>query len=944
MQPGFLEENRIHKLFGTHPYKWLFEEVEEYTKGMLSSYIEDYKEGAIQPIEKEIYDAIWGSIPFTAEEVFIIDSPIIQRLRRIRQLGMSDFVYAGSLYSRFSHTIGVVSIANSMTQVVNSRIEKLERIHNIAPEDNKKEFFLCIVRLSAIFHDAGHFFYSHATEKFFRDDIRFLRRAEIDEILDKLREDFNVLDIGLHELISCMIVNTTTVKTLLSIYIDEYNKRKNRRNIPFSSEKCVEYISALIIGVPTDREILPYSKIINGPVDADKCDYLSRDSHMTKIPAGVDISRLIHKLSVIIKKEGINTSTVWNDSCDSDKKYFELAVSESAERTIFQLCMAKNTMYGSIYYHQKVLTAEATYREIIGHVFRLFPDDYNSFTKMLVLTDDFFGQYLLYYLERKRDALAAEKTCEEDDSAIDEQLSEINKLIFDINNLISRILGKRVADVSFDNLNGDQTDKIQLNGIMTLPEKADELSELIDKTVNEYCKVQSALGKEIKKQNVKLFVISQSPNEGDPSKVKVNIDLGNGQYRPFRKYGPIVSKEADDRKVYFVTNQFDRDMMYVALEIVLYRDYKSIMLKGASASCMKYRNNEIKNRKKALFDKQYYEKQLNQLIPGEFVVGLIDQGKKKIEDIAKKFGQFDGQQGKHITGEAVVSFLKQFCGIPAIKPEDYKTLLSTIVSLLEQAIFINRQEFRESMTPLLQCIVTNTKEDYYIYALGGPGDSASHLNYYMKNEVIRFFEDNGYKLTDVQDLGVWLESRSAEKDTLVFFDDGAYSGRQALSIFQTYFGVSEEKRATKDAAHVEELNLIQKEKLRNSKILIVYVCGAKQNFSELKRDLSKSPLNLNIIDIKAWHDISTPLIDSTNESGKIAGTALYYVGYHLLINNKPHWEDDRKKLDALGYNNSRQMVFTSWSVPTYTMTAFWMSGEIEANWKWKSLFERTTKD
>ena len=102
---------------------------------------------------------------------------------------------------------------------------------------------------------------------------------------------------ALHELLGCMIVNTGAVHELLEIVAKKIKGLLSGCN--YTIDEMVEYISALIVGVPVDREILPYSSIVNGPIDADKCDYLSRDSHVTRVPVAVDVSRITQKLSVV---------------------------------------------------------------------------------------------------------------------------------------------------------------------------------------------------------------------------------------------------------------------------------------------------------------------------------------------------------------------------------------------------------------------------------------------------------------------------------------------------------------------------------------------------------------------------------------------------------------------------------------------------------------------
>jgi hypothetical protein len=57
---------------------------------------------------KEIHDAVWRTISLTPFEVLILDSPLVQRLRRVRQLGVVHWVYPGAGHSRLEHSLGAV--------------------------------------------------------------------------------------------------------------------------------------------------------------------------------------------------------------------------------------------------------------------------------------------------------------------------------------------------------------------------------------------------------------------------------------------------------------------------------------------------------------------------------------------------------------------------------------------------------------------------------------------------------------------------------------------------------------------------------------------------------------------------------------------------------------------------------------------------------------------
>ncbi len=90
-------------------------------------------------IEKFFRDPLYGFIGLTSKEVELLGTPVVQRLRRIKQLGNTHLVYPSACHSRFEHTLGVLHIATRMAQ-------KLE-----LNDDETK-----IVRYTALLHDVGH--------------------------------------------------------------------------------------------------------------------------------------------------------------------------------------------------------------------------------------------------------------------------------------------------------------------------------------------------------------------------------------------------------------------------------------------------------------------------------------------------------------------------------------------------------------------------------------------------------------------------------------------------------------------------------------------------------------------------------------------------------------------------------------------------------------------
>ena len=105
--------------------------------------------------EKTIRDPIHGLIRVTEDDRRVIDTAVFQRLRRIKQLALTNYVFPGALHTRFEHSLGALETAYRMT-------ERLSEV-GVEVEDRDRK----ILRCAALLHDIGHGPFSHAAENFF---------------------------------------------------------------------------------------------------------------------------------------------------------------------------------------------------------------------------------------------------------------------------------------------------------------------------------------------------------------------------------------------------------------------------------------------------------------------------------------------------------------------------------------------------------------------------------------------------------------------------------------------------------------------------------------------------------------------------------------------------------------------------------------------------------
>jgi len=194
----------------------------------------------------EIKDPVHGYIYITQTEKEIIDSYPVQRMRRLRQLAGSEYVYPGANHTRFEHSVGVMHLAG--------RVVENPNISPIISEDEAEK-----VRIAGLLHDVGHGPFSHVFE----------------QLLDK--EDKT------HEDITLWLVKQSELKDVL-----EKNGLKP------------EEVGELAVGRLKIQKKNYLNQIISSAVDVDKMDFIVRDTYHTGAEYGyIDIFRLIHALDIL---------------------------------------------------------------------------------------------------------------------------------------------------------------------------------------------------------------------------------------------------------------------------------------------------------------------------------------------------------------------------------------------------------------------------------------------------------------------------------------------------------------------------------------------------------------------------------------------------------------------------------------------------------------------
>lgn len=199
--------------------------------------------------KKIVNDPVYGFIDFPASKIFdVVEHPYFQRLRRIKQLGLTDFVYPGAIHTRFHHALGATHLMQMALDVLKAKGQ------DISKEETEGAY------LAILLHDIGHGPFSHALEH-------------------------HIVNVS-HEELSLVFMNNLnqqmggTLDLAIEIFTNKYHKGF-------------------------------LHQLVSGQLDVDRLDYLRRDSFFTGVSEGVVSSDRILKMldvvddNLVVEKKGI---------------------------------------------------------------------------------------------------------------------------------------------------------------------------------------------------------------------------------------------------------------------------------------------------------------------------------------------------------------------------------------------------------------------------------------------------------------------------------------------------------------------------------------------------------------------------------------------------------------------------------------------------------------
>ncbi len=267
----------------------------------------------------EIRDPVHGSIDIQDVEIPIIEHPLFSRLRNIKQLGFSEYVFPGATHTRFLHSVGVMHIAQKVFDKLFKKYSPSKELERI------RETF----KLACLLHDVGHAPLSHTTEVVMPStkELNIPSPFSVQKPRQATHEDF-------------------TIKAIIdSDFSESFKKVQDQYAVDLNQIAC------LILGKNEDDKYFCIEginffpilhQLVSSELDCDRMDYLLRDSYFCGVSYGkFDLDWIIDNIGPAI----------------IDNKAY-LGLSERAVVTFDDFLLSRFHMFVMVYFHYRAVCLE----------------------------------------------------------------------------------------------------------------------------------------------------------------------------------------------------------------------------------------------------------------------------------------------------------------------------------------------------------------------------------------------------------------------------------------------------------------------------------------------------------------------------------------------------------------------------------------------------------
>ncbi len=889
------------------------ERVNKLAESLLRPYLVELASRPPSKHAKEFNDPIWGTLYLHPEEVVVLDSPLLQRLLRIRQLGVGHYVYPAATHTRLEHSLGVVHQVQRMVASIDDRGAICGENGETTAGDVIGEDLLRVLRMAALCHDVGHGFMSHVSE-YALDSNRDCEnlRLQFQNLIKRPQKS------QLSEMAAHFLVKSPAFAELI-----EAAYSVTPRQAP---DGLAEKMAELILGRPIDDKLLLLHEFISGPFDADKLDYLARDAMMCGVPNVTDIPRLVQKLRATERSReqlpaGLRRAVKANRS-----SYVVTGMAASGGRTLDEIALARTLLFDKVYRHQKVRAVEAIVTRMVmvlaanaeGHPseipFRMSDD------QLLELNNDVLVQAV------GRELVA-------DDREWIELLQDLSRRLRD-RDLFVR--GFAFASVmTGDDYRDDARQKDALAAFLDACGSSTDAEAFMRKVVELVVEIAVVLAEPLPVDASRLhhYLCLSMPK---PAPRLDGSDTGRAHLIDADGKATQASVDAAETSPWADAYIATRDQghifcprelahfVYIAAENVVFAEY-GLRLPPSMQHYAKQIPSELESVRRRLEDAGWYNDRPLELRPVPEPLRSGDS-EDRLQKIVDALGNYQGPARAGDAGSKAVSagsigrsqvlaYVRQFA-------EGGGGVVDAALDALAQIRVIDRDTVVSSLKAFLES--DERFRGASISPLGSVKDSSSVLTYFVGD------------LAQEYDLHIRpLDQALAYREPVILVDDFIGTGRQAVDILQAYLGAERDQGLDEER---DELPELVREQLQNRPVAFVFATG-----TEVGRDhLAEKATGLGIEATVYVHATDVPTLDSVLNGHEHREAFIEFArmkGYELTANLNGIDRDEAWRADkSLGYGDRGFLLTSAFNTPTAAATILWADGD-----SWTSLLPRRTK-
>lgn len=889
----------------------------------LWDYAERLRRVSHRPSAKIINDPVWRTIRLEPCEIILVDSPLLQRLRRIRQLGLAGYVFPGANYSRFEHSIGVLHQAQRVIQSIRRNALTLALGEHLPPQQPVSPSEEVLLRLTALTHDVGHGFLSHVSERALgglsavdsdgTHSVRQFRR--------EAKAFFRVPPLNsppaFGEILSALCVLLPEWQEILSLA--QVPNWQDVKDLAFR-------MAQLMCG--GRNPLRPFlSEIISGPLDVDKLDYIARDCYMAGVPMPVDVDRLMEKIQVVTVPASSIPEYREEAGLEPGESVQVLAVQTSGSRAFEELVISRFLLYEKLYYHQKIRAMEGAVVSAL-EILRAEQEEFAKITTYLRLSDD---EFLLQLWPVQSSALKRLAIARELVSGVVKRDALVRCYAFGP----GLVKGREPDSEEFRSRWKKLKPKVRA-------EREEPWVEF-RKRIAERARALLRLGGQVGFAEAladEHIVVDLPPVQGIAEKTKFFV--GDEQFgvlpfiKRFRVEKWAEAYETEHTIGYVYTVPEFAMAVYFAVRDLVWSDHE-LSFDDASWIRTKLKSAELRDFSRMIAAKDgshipfsepsFIVERREFAQRNELKIGIIGRYDGVLSELAERCKTFESHDGVRVSVESIRSWLLQFAA------ED----IPLAVRLLSAIRFWGRSALSDALT---FAVAGRYPGRFQALGLGAHTSSAHHLAYLWDD--IRARVGGNFR--------VIASAREIEANVpMVIYDDNVGSGGQAGTVFSQWFGITHSD-SDPEEAHVEPLGPEDLEKLKNTPIFLVFATGFREGLARIEqrlRQLTGNPdvhgLIIDPADLRCFRPAAR--VFSEPVEAERAEAAFAKAGRRAIHDKARDKRWPAEKIDdrILGYGNAGGLTVFHYNVPTTTVTALWSTSRSEGH-TWTALFPRRPRE